>query len=379
MTLKEYVGPLARKGLEASVARRLVGRDGLVDYCERKFVFGDPERVATNTIEEFEGYSQYESEYSVEPPFACEVSDVSMFGPGGTVVTHNGRILFESARNLRGDLVERLVYLLRSPTRLPQLLSGYRQLYAPWLPSGGDDFELAFPVTYPTYAGYYHWVVECLPKLRTLERYRDETGTDPAVLIDPDPPSWMRESVGLLTDAEVVERPRSTIRIGTLVLPSHRNHHPDDFNPSPSEYRWLRERMFDAVGVDEPGGDRRIYISRADADRRRVTNEAAVVECLEAHGFESYTLSDLRVREQVQLFAEAETIVAPHGAGLVNMIFSTDCAVLELIPQDLVFPFYQCLADHLGHDYDYLYCDSEDTDLGVDIQQLGSHIEELCT
>jgi hypothetical protein len=377
MSFKKYVGPVVRKGIEASVKGKLVGKDELSSYCENKYVFGEFERVETDTVAGFERYPEYKSEYHVEPPFVCEISDVTMFGPGGTVVTRDGNILSESTRNIRGDLVERFVYLLRNPKRVPRLLSGYKQLYAPWLFRGGFDFELAFPVTYPTHKSYYHWVVEYLPKLRTLERYRNETGDDPVVLIDSDPPNWMRESVNLLTNSEVVERPQSTIRIQKLVLPSHRNHHPDDFNPSPAEYHWLRDRMFNAVGVNDSSDDRHVYISREDAERRRVTNEEAVRECVREHGFEIYTLSDLQVSEQVELFAEAETIVAPHGAGLVNLIFSTDSKVLELTPRDLVFPFFQCLANHLGHRYDYLYCDREDGNLKVDVHKLSARLQEL--
>jgi len=375
MGIKSRVGPLVRKGLEISVARKLVGREGLDTYCDRNFVFGDPEQIHTDTIPEFSGHAEYKEDYTVDPPFICEVSDVTMFGPGGTVVAQDGNILFESARNIRADLVKRLVYLLRNPTRLPTLLAGYRHLYVPWLSSGEYDFELAFPVTYPTYAGYYHWVVEYLPKLRILEAYRNETGTDPVVLLDPDPPGWMKESVQLLTDASIVKRPRSPISIRTLVLPSHRNHHPEDFKPSIADYHWLRDQMFDVVDVDDPGSDRRIYISRKDANRRRVVNERAVIQCLEKHGFEAYTLSDLSVREQVRVFADAEQVVAPHGAGLVNMIFSESCEILELIPDDLVFPFYHCLADHLGHEYEYLYCESKNTDICVDIQKLNSSLK----
>lgn len=379
MTFKEYIGPVVKEGLKASVRRKLIGRDELSSYCEERYVFGEPERVETDTMAEFEGCPEYKSEYHIEPPFACEVSDVTMFGPGGTIVTRDGEILFESAQNLESYLIGRFVHQLQGSRGVQRLLSGYKQLYAPWLFRGEFDFELIFPMTYPTHNSYYHWVIECLPKLRTLKRYRNMTGKDPVVLIDANPPDWMRESVELLTEAKVVERPQSTIRIQKLVLPSHRNHHPNDFNPSPTEYRWLRNQMYDAAGIDDPGGNRRIYISREDADRRRLTNEAAVIDCLEEYGFESYRLSDLRVHEQVELFAETERIVAPHGAGLVNMIFSSGCEIFELIPKDLVFPFYQCLADHLGHEYEYLSCDSGNGDIEVDLQQMDSRLQELLT
>lgn len=45
-----------------------------------------------------------------------------------------------------------------------------------------------------------------------------------------------------------------------------------------------------------------VYISRSDADSRRVINEEELLDELKQMGFEPYTLSELDFEEQVRLF-----------------------------------------------------------------------------
>jgi hypothetical protein len=98
-----------------------------------------------------------------------------------------------------------------------------------------------------------------------------------------------------------------------------------------------------------PAPDRRLYISRALARRRRVVNESRVIERLARRGFELVTLENLSVLEQAALFARAEAIVAPHGAGLTNLVFcSPGAAVVELFHPTWVCDCYWQVSGHLG-------------------------------
>jgi capsular polysaccharide biosynthesis protein len=65
----------------------------------------------------------------------------------------------------------------------------------------------------------------------------------------------------------------------------------------------------------------RLYVSREDARRRRLVNEAECLDVLRPLGFEKATLTGLPVQDQAALFSRAEAIVAPHGAGLANLVF----------------------------------------------------------
>ncbi|TKX52297.1 glycosyltransferase family 61 protein, partial [Halorubrum sp. SS7] len=74
----------------------------------------------------------------------------------------------------------------------------------------------------------------------------------------------------------------------------------------------------------------RVYISRDDADERRVVNETQVVRLLEDYGFSRVILSNLSLAEQIVLFYQADVVIGPHGAGLLNAVYSEDVQVIEI-------------------------------------------------
>jgi capsular polysaccharide biosynthesis protein len=96
----------------------------------------------------------------------------------------------------------------------------------------------------------------------------------------------------------------------------------------------IRAAAFDALGGAAALPWRRIYVSRADAWLRRLTNEAEITELAERAGFTPVTLTGMPVAEQVRLFAEASHIVAPHGAGLANIGFCRPGAALCELQMD---------------------------------------------
>lgn len=78
----------------------------------------------------------------------------------------------------------------------------------------------------------------------------------------------------------------------------------------------------------------RIYLSRRlDAVARPMTNELALERALLERGIMPVTLSKLSVDDQLDIVGRAELIVAPHGAGLTNLIAARPGArVLEIRP-----------------------------------------------
>lgn len=100
---------------------------------------------------------------------------------------------------------------------------------------------------------------------------------------------------------------------------------------------------------------RRVYLTRRGARRRRIVNEAELMRALSRSGFEEVASGELTFAEQLRLFSETATLVAPHGAGLANMVFMRPGgSVLELQPegQDAAGTLmYRCLAALAGHRY----------------------------
>lgn len=98
----------------------------------------------------------------------------------------------------------------------------------------------------------------------------------------------------------------------------------------------------------------RIFISRKAAKKgRHILNENEVFNALSKHGFKKYSLEEMTIEEQLNLFYDSEYVVGAHGAGLANIIFAEKIKVLELFPTKYVWPHFYFLSKSLGHTYQY--------------------------
>ena len=129
-----------------------------------------------------------------------------------------------------------------------------------------------------------------------------------------------------------------------------------------------------------PRRNRRIYISRTKADKRRIRNHEALLHLLQRFGFQEYRLEDMSIQEQIELFYDSEMVVSPHGAGLSNLLFSGgQIQVVELFPAPQVVPHYFYMCKMLGHSYHYLLGreDHRNDDFDVDVQEMRQLLEHL--
>jgi capsular polysaccharide biosynthesis protein len=92
-------------------------------------------------------------------------------------------------------------------------------------------------------------------------------------------------------------------------------------------------------------------------------------------GFERVRLSALAWPEQVRLFRDVEAVVAAHGAGMTNIMFSTRRPmVVELFGQKVSHMNYT-VGLGLGCDHRVLRCPARGDDLLVDNAALRRLIE----
>jgi glycosyl transferase family 61 len=95
---------------------------------------------------------------------------------------------------------------------------------------------------------------------------------------------------------------------------------------------------------------RRLYIVRQG--QRSVVNQDEVWNLLRPRGFEMVRCEQLSLLEQVRLFASAEAVISPHGAGLSNIVFCPPGAkIIEFHPPRFVQTVYWFLAASCGQDY----------------------------
>jgi capsular polysaccharide biosynthesis protein len=127
--------------------------------------------------------------------------------------------------------------------------------------------------------------------------------------------------------------------------------------------------------LDRPQGTRRLYISRSQASTRRVLNEEEIVALLKREGFEVATPENLDFAGQVQLFSAASIIVAPHGAGLANLLFSPrGTVVVELMSPSYVNPCYYSLCGAIGQRYACVFGTTQRREAGPDRETMGDDI-----
>lgn len=236
--------------------------------------------------------------------------------------------------------------------------------------------ECLATITSPEYIGYYHWLIEGLPRLKILEEVMDEIDY---LIVPSNLKRFHIESLNLLgfpEDKLVKIKNGSHLLCENLFVSS-------TLRPRP--FKWacdfLRERYIPS-DVTEP--HRLIYISRKDAIYRKITNEEEVEKYLQNIGFEIVQMSELTFLEGVKICAEAKIVVGPHGAGLCNIVFCQDAKILEIFSPSYVDTSYWFIANMYENEYYYLL--GEDApgnspppwrDFEVDMGTLKSVMDEM--
>lgn len=207
---------------------------------------------------------------------------------------------------------------------------------------------------------YYHWYVDTLPRLYALHHPELRRTPNIKLFTARSLQRSERDLIGALIpdNVELVQVPERT-----ALHASHYIHLPylssEWAGFLPKEYLdHYRQRVFQHYKIEEPAAhtNRNIYISRRLAGSRRIKNERAVTERLEARGFTTCCLETFAHKDQVELFASAATVVGQHGAGLTNLLYAAGARVLEIFSTNYPGLFhYRLLAAALGHEYGDLH------------------------
>lgn len=128
-----------------------------------------------------------------------------------------------------------------------------------------------------------------------------------------------------------------------------------------------------------------IYISRENAVYRKVINEEEIINHLAIFGFKKVILEYMTFAEQVRLFACAKVIVAPHGAGLANIVFcKPGTKVVELFSSKFMPAHYWMISNHVHLEYYYLVNQIQksshaSSDFVVNIADLFEILQRACS
>jgi hypothetical protein len=186
---------------------------------------------------------------------------------------------------------------------------------APFVPEAVSALE---------HAGFFHWFAEWLPSL--FWTLQEEARALPFLLSDA-APGYQAALLGLLHGAPPATRPvGAALRVGRLYAASRETVGMVHWGAYAAGF----ERL---AAVATPGRHPLLYLSRRDAPKRTMGNEAALEARLAAAGFHVTGFAGLDLPEQIGLVQDAAVVVAPHGAGLSHLLGRRrGLAVLELMP-----------------------------------------------
>lgn len=310
--------------LEPSSVKFYRGGDG--EDIRRNPPYGDPQHHWA---------FQHNRDYAAPRRFTLEIADGTVVGDFGANLTAGRTLDYESSSYFGIKSWREHPVFLRP--RLPKIEK-----------FDGSVLALA---TRGGSGNYYHFLLDVLPRWGVFRE--SFPGRVPDALYVSSSSGYQKQLLRMLDlDAiHIIEaRKDRALRAETLYVPCIPN--PDLVAPR-WVIDWLRQHLPAKDTADAP---RRLYVTRGDLpNTRRLVNESELWPLMQAEGFVRVDPGTLSVQKQIDLFAAAEMIVAPHGAALANLAFcSTGVRVLELFAPNYVNLCYWNITENI-QDAEYHY------------------------
>ena len=315
-----------RPHAEFGVIKLSSASSGVIADLAGNQVGSHPDHLRGTNIPAHACESSFAASFLPRPAIVHALSNVTVYGRYFGVVV-DGALLAESSHLLPLDHTYATIYSIRQAGNPP------RRLQRAALGSNAVSHN------------YYHWIME---SLFAAYLARHEILSAETRLITPELSSAQQHAlqlIGIPTERLFQLRPDESVAVEQLLYPVSLF---GDlaFSPNPAIMR-----MFETIkAAVNPitRSDRMLYVSRRDSTQRIMENEGELEERLSREGFEIIVASTLSFTDQVRLFAEANLIVAPHGAGLTNIGFADPgTSLYELFPESYANPCF-CRLAQLG-------------------------------
>ncbi len=216
---------------------------------------------------------------------------------------------------------------------------------------------------------FFHWILEVLPRIGSIEKAGlDLDGVD-YVVVNSAKSRFMKDTLAILGIPEeklVDMQAHPHVKAEVLIVPSMPA---GTGNYTPWVLDWLRQRLSPVMATVSTSFSPLVYISRAKAQFRNVTNEQEVMAELAPLGFRAYELEGMSYAEQAALFAQAQVVVAPHGAGLTHLFYcQPGTKVIEFYDPMYVNACFYSLANACGLEYYYFLGEGKGMKEGVNLE-----------
>ena len=203
---------------------------------------------------------------------------------------------------------------------------------------------------------YWHWLFDVLPRLNLCDQTVSLSEIDYFLLPD-DVKKFQSETLDCLNipkHKRLSSKKFRHIKAKELIITDHPvvitgNNTQDTHNIPAWIIQWTRSVFLKKNTAINKKSKNKIYIDRGEANnksqfQRYISNEDEVKKYLLKKNFISVKLHEIKFKEQIDLFYNAECIVGLHGAGLSNVVFcKSGTRVIEL-KSTYAGPMYESLA-----------------------------------
>ena len=171
------------------------------------------------------------------------------------------------------------------------------------------EFKNLFVLGSNTASNYYSNLTQFLPRIFFI------SNSDIKIAINRNSSTQFREFIKLILNSK-------KIKFSFVFLDddfySFNNCEIPQFIPLIQSISILRETL---LPINKVSKNRKIYVTREDSTYRRIINEADIIPILRSKGYKVINPQLYSISEQIEIFAQADTVVAPHGSNLTNIVF----------------------------------------------------------
>ena len=243
-------------------------------------------------------------------------------------------------------------------------------------------------------SNYGHWLMDYLPRALAALHFRQESGDRVKVIVPGPLNSWQRRSLELigiesedLISVNLTNKTQLNMKLDLGIFSRSHSYYfnsPQDYKDalSPLVFTTIKEKIFAGTPASNlKKAKKKIFILRksaSDTDRRFIINETEVKELLTSYGFVFVYLEDLTFDQQVALFSESSHVIAVHGSGLTNLMFTQECNVLELFSSGTgIKPEYWQLTSMMNGFYSHVVVNTQPPyhDLHVPVGKIRSFLQ----
>jgi len=199
----------------------------------------------------------------------------------------------------------------------------------------------------PGSGNYFHWTIDAVPRFSILRERMFDIDLFYILGNTNFQKEWLNW-LGIPKEMIFVAGQQTHIWARKIILPSFAG---SSGLPSKDAIDFIRGHMPPSVKIS----DRKLFISRAGASRRKILREHRLYPVLQGAGFEIIFPGKMTVQEQMHTFSGATHIIAPHGAELTNLVYSRPgTKVLEIFSPYYKNFCYANLATILSLDYRFI-------------------------